>query len=310
MKKYPALFIFTVVYFHLFSQPEIKDGNLLPNNHYKTGWLEINHKNKEIVTGANVIWDYDTLDIHSNLGFIATPEVYSLSGYSTFPGANFAFTTNWHNGQLFGQYFYNSTDSGLYQLGIFHDNVGSIKYTLPKLILPYPFNFNDSIASRYSTSGGGAPFHLEYVGYGKFILPGQTINDVVLIKEVQSGTQSYTLYNWYSTSTLFPLAIVSTLDSLMVLFPPQSKTSNTAILTPEDVNVYPNPVSENFLVALPENSTGGQVKIIDVNGLLVGQYNVGSSTTKINVRGIKPGVYFLTIELEEGWMYRQKILIE
>ena len=67
------------------------------------------------------------------------------------------------------------------------------------------------------------------------------------------------------------------------------------------VNVYPNPASDELMVALPEQDMH-HVAIYDVSGKLVQQIGTEGRTCRLDIRGLRPGTYSARV-MAEGRQY-------
>jgi hypothetical protein len=62
------------------------------------------------------------------------------------------------------------------------------------------------------------------------------------------------------------------------------------------ISVYPNPTTEEFSVEVPDGAEIVSIKLYDVGGKTIEQYD--NASQRINISGLEKGVYFVTINLE------------
>jgi len=85
--------------------------------------------------------------------------------------------------------------------------------------------------------------------------------------------------------------------------------------TDNQVNVFPNPVTESFTVAFTlEESTMVDISVMDLNGKLVqslyiGKATSGSNTFSFNKANLAKGTYFLMIKNNTKIIKNEKIII-
>ena len=73
-------------------------------------------------------------------------------------------------------------------------------------------------------------------------------------------------------------------------------------------NVYPNPASD-FVKVSTDNSQQTTVRIYNILGMLVEEIEINSNETEINVSDYNPGIYFFSIQTENGNVTK-KIVVE
>ena len=65
-----------------------------------------------------------------------------------------------------------------------------------------------------------------------------------------------------------------------------------------DVAVYPNPVNTILTVSATESMNA--IRIVDLTGKVVAEYNGNGITQEINVEDLKAGIYTIQIETAAG----------
>ena len=79
----------------------------------------------------------------------------------------------------------------------------------------------------------------------------------------------------------------------------QPKTQQDASI--EGLNLYPNPVANELNIVAKNNNTINAINIVDMNGRTVKNSNdAGMNNTSVNVSDLNAGIYFVTIETNEG----------
>lgn len=77
--------------------------------------------------------------------------------------------------------------------------------------------------------------------------------------------------------------------------------------TPNNINIYPNPFTENFTLKLDENNTNGDFILYDILGKTVIQKKINQATTTINVN-VVPGMYFYKYTTDAGSSQTGKLI--
>ena len=75
--------------------------------------------------------------------------------------------------------------------------------------------------------------------------------------------------------------------------------------------IFPNPASDKFIVkGLMFKVKGSTMELLDLNGkkLLEKQIHAGTETVEIDVSGLKSGVYFCRLLLEEKSITKKLII--
>ena len=80
-------------------------------------------------------------------------------------------------------------------------------------------------------------------------------------------------------------------------------------LKAEDVQVYPNPTSNEFTLRTGDVSAA-QISVIDMNGQTVSQLKSESSETNINVSNLAKGNYIVEIRTADGNMINKKLSVK
>lgn len=86
-----------------------------------------------------------------------------------------------------------------------------------------------------------------------------------------------------------------------------SYLSGSRYKTTSDFEIYPNPVS-GFLFIKGEMQSCASVLLIDVSGRKVKVF--AANSRELNLEGVKPGVYFLIVEMEDGRKLVKKIVVD
>jgi len=64
----------------------------------------------------------------------------------------------------------------------------------------------------------------------------------------------------------------------------------------KQIEIYPNPASDNFTIKLPESMKGAEVVVYDVTGKIVKQQTVNTKQLMIDVTAFSKGLYFATAQ--------------
>lgn len=74
-----------------------------------------------------------------------------------------------------------------------------------------------------------------------------------------------------------------------------------------DIEIYPNPASD-FLYLKGEGLSNSTVKLLDISGREVSLYYGGES--RLDLKGIKSGIYFLIVESKDGNRLVKKVMVK
>lgn len=86
--------------------------------------------------------------------------------------------------------------------------------------------------------------------------------------------------------------------------------TNETVRTQNEFNVYPNPVKDGVFT-IENNKDNTSVELYDVSGRLVkGAQKLNKGTHKINIPGVKKGVYLLKITSEDNSVSSRKIIVD
>ena len=76
------------------------------------------------------------------------------------------------------------------------------------------------------------------------------------------------------------------------------------------LEVYPNPAKAFFTLRLPHPADHEQIKVFDVTGKIVKEASIKTQEARISLKGINPGVYFLSLEEQEKRITKTLIIIK
>jgi uncharacterized Ntn-hydrolase superfamily protein len=96
------------------------------------------------------------------------------------------------------------------------------------------------------------------------------------------------------------------IDSLQSLYNQWKATIPTAEPTAMQVRISPNPAFEHIEVVL-QNAAGAQLKIFDLNGLIVFSQDIHSGQNRLSPT-LPNGVYFVRIQTLEGHSWAQRLI--
>ena len=85
---------------------------------------------------------------------------------------------------------------------------------------------------------------------------------------------------------------------------PKTTTSTTI----EDLNFYPNPVSNGKIYITSKNTSAKEISIYDVLGKRVLQTNLNVNNKEVNVAALNPGVYIIKIKEGDATATRKLIV--
>jgi len=176
-------------------------------------------------------------------------------------------------------------------------------------LLPVPYDFgkkyeilNDTLKIRgiyYGNCGTKKTATIRYKG------------DTIVIKSWEVGPLTTCGCEYYFEINIPHYAK----DSAIILFNGERiKSTFTAIpqvnKPDQSIRIFPNPVSDNFLLESDDNSIFPITTIIkDVNGRKVKENSVNTSKTNINTSDLKSGIYVLYLYSKQGFATKKIIKI-
>ena len=287
--------------------------------------------------GAGVSWDFGTLTNEDLLMVeVVDPTTTPYSG--DFPGADMAFSTG---GVAFS---YNQADnSGMYLLG-FGADTGEVVilnvFTDIETMITYPFTYNSSFTDDYNGGFTSMGVEIRQSGnvtttgdaYGTITLPTGTFNNVLRTKTerlqvdsmflgtkfLQATVTNDILYNWYTSSGTTPLFSLQTNESGTPIsaYYGDEATGLDNDLSITNMQVYPNPATDNIMVSFYNNSDA-EVNISLVNQLgqsVLSLNNLhaesGMNQEQVDLSGIPAGIYYVQISNQKRIMLTHKLLIK
>jgi hypothetical protein len=213
------------------------------------------------------------------------------------------------------------------------DGKSKISYSVPFVKMKFPFSYGDiysgiivgtSEESGKLTGNITGSYTVEADGYGKLILPGNTIfEDVLRVKtsksydnQIANTTQHVDIvtYRWYNAVHRFPLLVLTEYttstgkDQKSVNY--QAAYNSDAIrfsnalpaISEQDIALFPNPVISDLNLTFSSPVSGAMnLEIYDSEGRQINFFNQvyaqGFNTVSLNkeITGLKPGSYFLVI---------------
>jgi hypothetical protein len=277
--------------------------------------------------GKDQTWDFSLLKFEKPFtGFI---KVSDYTNYQkAFPQSNTVLAE-------FNSLFYlKVTNNEIDQYGyISTDGRSKISYSLPFVKMKFPFAYGDiysgSIIGIYEESGSisgdiTGTYTVEADGYGKLILPDNTIfDDVLRVKTSKSydnilatATQHVDLvtYRWYNSVHRYPILVLTkyktstggeeSINYQAAYNSDAIKLTNASEYSISDANLtlFPNPAISllNMSLDLPV-SENLNIEIYDVEGRQIKSFNLNytKGTTNYNlskeIDGLRPGSYVLKV---------------
>ena len=83
---------------------------------------------------------------------------------------------------------------------------------------------------------------------------------------------------------------------------------NTSSATIENLNFYPNPVTNGKIYITSKNSFAKEISIYDVLGKLVLQTNLNVNSKEVNIGALNSGVYIIKIKEGDATATRKLIV--
>ena len=246
--------------------------------------------------GAGVTWNLSGLAI--SYGASLTIFNPSSSPYiSTFPTANFVL-------QLSGSstnYNYDRKSSiGLETIATSYAGAGTgVDYAPnPRLSIPFPFHYGDSVIDTYQTTTSAAQtLALIYDGYGTLITPHHTYTNVIRVKENYGGSDYH--YAWYSVAPLMLLVDYSNTGSNYVIIEDTMSTSYVCGVMPTFpvVVLFPNPSegTATLRVTTPKELDHAVMVITDAMGRTEKEIDLQEAETTLSLTNMSKGLHLYRV---------------
>ncbi|MGC9330652.1 MAG: S8 family peptidase [Bacteroidales bacterium] len=103
------------------------------------------------------------------------------------------------------------------------------------------------------------------------------------------------------------LDIIHAADSAVSFYQQHIQESNVAHSTLSDVQIFPNPVGNNFILRLPDNITNGKMTIYGITGQAVFKQDLFGNKTKVDVN-LPSGHYLLHVDTGSN-LYKAALII-
>jgi hypothetical protein len=295
------------------AQPVISNGNnMLPVGFSDSVANVISATTSPGAAGANVTWDLSALT--PTVVGVAKIVAPSATPYaSIFPSATYAIelTPNGAPGSIYEYYVVSATKWDIIGNGYSVASPSGNYTPDPKLMIPFPFSFTQSVTDTYQKlAGSPGSVTVTYDGYGTLITPYKTVSNVIRVKRDFGGTDYF--YDWFSVN---PLVIAASYDNNTQKYTFLSTSSTTDV---KDVarqaksSVYPNPIVSTATISLSGTSVNTSAKVIvtDVTGRIVKTMKMENQKTTFSRDGLNSGLYFYTVYSQSAPLAAGKFVIE
>jgi hypothetical protein len=288
-------------------------------------------------SGANVVWSFPTLNIHSSVVANYTTSASVAPGYPA-------------NGQVTGSsindlaYTTSSAASLLYYGGNFKAGTieASFTYSSPAVYAAYPMSVNTSSTSLIggtlnvtapTAQSGNFTGNSAVVadGSGTLILPGATGTFSSVLRVLSTQTLNYTagflsgvvtikMYNYFATGVKAPILTITS-ETITALGSPSTQsmvTINKDYLSPPtntatgiseirnadlEILVFPNPASY-VMTFVSENQNAKEVVIYDITGKMLEKQYFYNGKVNLNVGNYNNGLYMYNILNNKGGLIK------
>lgn len=275
--------------------------------------------------GANVIWDFRTLEFERSFtGFLKDARETSI-------GRSF----NRANTDLdeFGAHFYFHVNSARIEQYGYSSADGKVqtRYTVPFIKMEYPFTYGDNFTGGFQgvtlysgiergTFSGN--YSVEADGFGTLLLPGGiSYENTLRVRTQKSYTNALKnasqkieviTYRWYNDTHRYPLLVLTVYSvgsGEKVSMNYQAAYNNQAVsslpvLNTESIRIYPNPATDQLFLEFNGIYAGElNMTVLDAAGKMVRsfRYEVTSSGMQCidlsrEIEGLRPASYVLSIQ--------------
>jgi hypothetical protein len=199
--------------------------------------------------------------------------------------------------------------------------------TIPGKIEAEDFTINNGFNFETSTDAGGGT-NTSYAAVDKYLdyylwvensgtynmdfrISVNSTSAQILVLKDQNGsmvplknvsfTQTGGWQNWQTQSTTVQLSagkniirLLSRTDGYNLNWIQFSQLTSIETTKAENIKIYPNPANMSFFLQF-NNDKLRQIALLDMQGRFLKQYSTPLSTTKFDIRGIQPGIYFVRI---------------
>ncbi|MDR0799175.1 MAG: T9SS type A sorting domain-containing protein [Dysgonamonadaceae bacterium] len=125
------------------------------------------------------------------------------------------------------------------------------------------------------------------------IMSGKTGTSITLsnVALSQTGTEYYCVVTKGDTFTRSNVAVLVVVESVGIMEP---------VVSSQEIQVYPNPVSDQLTIAVPDQVTIRSIQILDTTGRFVSAYTPSNTHPQtISLQGMTSGVYLLVITTDQ-----------
>jgi hypothetical protein len=294
------------------------------------------------IGGKDQTWDFSQLKFEKPfIGFVGKSD--QSKNKAAFSESNTVLTE-------FNNLFYlKITEDQVLQYGYSSsDGTSKILYSEPFVKMKFPFAYGDmysgveagTIEQSGQQSGTIAgDYTVEADGYGKLILPNNTVFDNVLrVKTVKNFDNQYTDYTqhvevttfrWYNSVHRYPLLV--TIESKTSVGSGDESVSyqaaynsnalraldNSLTISTADLTLYPNPALSSLNLKYNSTASGKMnIEIYDASGRqarsFVQDFTQGERTYDLSseISGLLPGSYIMVVDFGDSRVTKDFTLIE
>jgi len=284
------------------------------------------------VKGANSNWNFDKLKTASNpaLSTFVTPT--AVPSASAYPTCNLV----QDDGGFYTYLKSVSTPTTRTELLGFNLSIGTVSLSNTAITAVYPISanstFSDNASGTLTFSGTTYPIsgRVSYTADGTGTLTladGFIFKNVIRLKSTQNFTASLlgfplaelssVSYTYYDLSTKFPVLSIDYqafgfIGSASVTASYRGNSSaftgiRNATLVQSNLQIFPNPASDQVSIQLPESGSNARLRLFDANGKLVMEEMVAAGLQTLDISTLTPGIY--QVVLDGGQIHQTTKLI-
>jgi hypothetical protein len=289
------------------AQPIIQNGDNLPQPGFIAQRGAGSTTLAEGPAGADQTWDFSTALLYADGNSYQVLDAATSPFASAFPTADYvALRTS--SGSEYYFYYNNLPD----RLEAVTEGISSLSsydiFTADRMTkLKFPFAFGESATDTYVYDGGGTgSLVVTYDGYGTLITPLGTVTDVVRIKTIYNGGNTF--YDWYTLNPLLRVFTYGQGDLEWYGLPSIGMDGQGASPT---VAVYPNPMADQLSIQVEEAQlqNGLFFTLTNAMGQVVHQTPLTRTTTTWQRGDQAEGVYFYRIRAAERTVASGRIVL-
>ena len=259
------------------------------------------------VAGANQNWDFSNL-ILTQQGNLVNNSVVTAPYASSFPNSNFYISSQ---PQSDSYAYYNLTSVKLEVLGVSTSNQIILNFYNPQTIFVFPFTFNTVINDTYQyNTNPTISFYSEYDAYGTVTTAFGTFNNVIRLKQIDSGITTYTWFKANPYEDIISVLVETNGTKNYSVFEKTNLATEKKIFAAK-FSIAPNPTNGILTINnLEDLNSENFINVFDILGnQIIKNEPINGTSTSVNISDYASGLYLIKItDANEKVLYTDKII--